>query len=135
MAINYEIKEYLNFGRCVCIDNGAMEMYVTIDIGPRIIKLNLKGKNNMMFNDVDRKSFKDNECLKDGEFTLLLNENDVSVYTRVLCDEVYYIVSRYADTECDVPECVPKGCEVVLNNYSELGNTLKPYQSVWLKKI
>lgn len=65
MAINYEIKEYLNFGRCVCIDNGAMEMYVTIDIGPRIIKLNLKGKNNMMFNDVDRKSFKDNECLKE----------------------------------------------------------------------
>ncbi len=65
MSVNYEIKEYLNFGKCVCIDNGKMEMYVTIDVGPRIIKLNLKGKENMMFTDVDRQSFNDCDALKD----------------------------------------------------------------------
>ena len=65
MAIKYEIKEYLNFGKCVCIDNGSMEMYITIDIGPRIIKLNLKGKGNMMFNDVDRNCTNKKQVLKD----------------------------------------------------------------------
>jgi hypothetical protein len=29
-------------------------MYVTVDIGPRIIKTNLTGKDNLMFNDIDR---------------------------------------------------------------------------------
>ena len=53
MALTYEVKEYSTFGKCVCIDNGAMELYVTIDVGPRIIKLNLKGKENMMFNDTE----------------------------------------------------------------------------------
>jgi len=65
MAVKYEIKEYLNFGRCVCIDNGKMEMYVTIDVGPRIIKLNLKGKENMMFTDTERLSSNDCNALKD----------------------------------------------------------------------
>ncbi len=57
MAITYEVKPYLTFGNCVCIDNGAMELYVTVDIGPRIIKLNLKGKENMMFTDPEGSIF------------------------------------------------------------------------------
>lgn len=51
MAVKYEVKNFSTFGKCVCIDNGVMELYVTVDIGPRIIKLNLKGKENMMFTD------------------------------------------------------------------------------------
>ena len=46
--------EYKNYGKCKAISNGLIEMYVTIDIGPRIIKLNLCGKENLMFNDIDR---------------------------------------------------------------------------------
>ncbi|MCL1792388.1 MAG: hypothetical protein FWG34_00810 [Oscillospiraceae bacterium] len=46
--------EYKNYGRCKAISNGLFEMYVTIDLGPRIIKLNLPGKENLMFNDVER---------------------------------------------------------------------------------
>lgn len=65
MALNYEIKEYSTFGKCVCIDNGKMELYVTIDIGPRIIKLNLKGKENMMFNDTEHKIFHNESNLQD----------------------------------------------------------------------
>ena len=46
--------EYKNFGRCKIISNGLFEMYVTIDVGPRIIKLNLIGKENLMFCDESR---------------------------------------------------------------------------------
>ena len=65
MSVNYEVKEYASFGKCVCIDNGAMEVYVTVDIGPRIIKLNLAGKENMMFNDNARDIYHDEPNLKD----------------------------------------------------------------------
>lgn len=64
MAVNYEVKEYSTFGKCVCIDNGAMELYVTVDVGPRIIKLNLKGKENMMFNDTEHTIFHDQPDLQ-----------------------------------------------------------------------
>jgi hypothetical protein len=51
-----EIREvkYKNFGKCLAISNSLMEAFVTVDIGPRIIKCNLKGKDNLMFEDVDR---------------------------------------------------------------------------------
>lgn len=64
MALNYEVKEYSTFGKCVCIDNGAMELYVTVDVGPRIIKLNLKGKENMMFNDTELAIGNTKPCLE-----------------------------------------------------------------------
>lgn len=51
--------DYKNFGKCIIISNGLFEIYVTADIGPRIIKLNLTDRENLMFNDVDRVSFED----------------------------------------------------------------------------
>ncbi len=48
-----EVK-YKNFGKCLNISNDYMEVFVTVDIGPRIIKCNLKDKENMMFEDVER---------------------------------------------------------------------------------
>lgn len=50
------IKEvaYKNYGKCLAISNDCMEILVTVDIGPRIIKCNLAGKENMMFEDVER---------------------------------------------------------------------------------
>jgi hypothetical protein len=51
--------EYKNFGKCKVISNGLFEMYVTVDVGPRIIKVNLTGKENLMFNDVDRNASED----------------------------------------------------------------------------
>lgn len=55
------IKEavYKNYGKCLVISNGIMEVMVTIDIGPRIIKCNICGKENMMFEDVERNFFED----------------------------------------------------------------------------
>ena len=50
-----EIQNYKNYGACVSISNEKIELLVTVDIGPRIIYLAHHGKENMMFNDVDRK--------------------------------------------------------------------------------
>ncbi|MCL2518352.1 MAG: hypothetical protein FWF15_07305 [Oscillospiraceae bacterium] len=46
--------DYANYGKCLSISNGIMEVYVTIDLGPRIIKCNICGKENLMFNDLTR---------------------------------------------------------------------------------
>ena len=46
-----EIVSYKKFGKCLRLDNGKIEVYVTLDVGPRIIKFNVSGKENLMFND------------------------------------------------------------------------------------
>ena len=51
--------EYLNYGKCLSITNGAMEVFVTVDLGPRIIKCNVAGRDNLMLTDVDRKMSQD----------------------------------------------------------------------------
>lgn len=65
------IKEttYKNFGKCLSIANDSMEIYVTIDIGPRIIKCNLLGKENLMFEDIERKKAEDvSSAFGEGKF-------------------------------------------------------------------
>lgn len=57
--INIKEITYSNFGKCVSISNQYMEIYVTIDIGPRIIKCNLIGRDNLMYNDTDRIFYQD----------------------------------------------------------------------------
>lgn len=64
MSIIVREEEYKNFGKCVYIANEVQEMRVTVDIGPRIISYNLIGKENMMFNDVDRVSKRDSADYK-----------------------------------------------------------------------
>ena len=73
-------------------------------------------------------------CMGDGRFELLLNDGKTSVYARTLDGETVYVVTRFDENECVIPECVPTDAKVILNNYDSFGNTLKPYQSVWLKK-
>ena len=45
---------YSTYGRCVEISNGSVELYVTVDIGPRIIRYGFVGGANMMFEDAQR---------------------------------------------------------------------------------
>lgn len=33
-----EIESFKDYGRCICVTNGVIEAYVTVDIGPRIIR-------------------------------------------------------------------------------------------------
>ena len=55
------IKEvtYKNYGKCLSMTNDKMELLVTIGVGPRIIKCNLRGSENLMFEDLDRKQQED----------------------------------------------------------------------------
>ena len=54
MVKYYEVKEYENFGRCLAVTNGVIEAYVSIDVGPRILRFGFVGGQNMMQNEVDR---------------------------------------------------------------------------------
>lgn len=46
--IKTEIKDYLNYGKVLSITNGVIEAFVTIDLGPRIIRFGYVGGQNMM---------------------------------------------------------------------------------------
>ena len=54
MAIQIKETEYQNFGRCVHISNGIIEVMVTIDVGPRLIHFGLVNGENMLYTDPER---------------------------------------------------------------------------------
>jgi len=55
MSVNVQfIESYENYGRCVSIRNGKMELLVTVDVGPRIISMTLGHGKNLLFNDLER---------------------------------------------------------------------------------
>ena len=43
-----EIESFMDYGKCVSISNGVIEAYVTVDIGPRIIKFGYVDGQNFM---------------------------------------------------------------------------------------
>ena len=49
-----EIVSFKEYGRCLRLDNGKIEAMFTLDVGPRLIKFNCSGKENMLFNDITR---------------------------------------------------------------------------------
>lgn len=46
-----EIESYKDYGKCISISNGVIEAYVTIDLGPRIIKFGYIDGTNFMNDD------------------------------------------------------------------------------------
>lgn len=52
--INYRKVDYKNYGKCLELSNGIIDLLVTLDIGPRIIRFGFCGKENMMFEDINR---------------------------------------------------------------------------------
>lgn len=46
--IKTEIKDYLNYGKVLAMTNGVIEVYVTVDVGPRIIRYGFVGGQNLM---------------------------------------------------------------------------------------
>ncbi len=51
MAVTVKTTDYQKFGKCVAISNGEAEVFVTVDMGPRIIRCGFVGGVNMMFSD------------------------------------------------------------------------------------
>lgn len=56
---------YKNFGKCVKLENDVASVIVTVDVGPRIISYSLNGKENVLFEDVDRVFSDDGDQLKE----------------------------------------------------------------------
>ncbi len=54
-----EVVNFKKFGKCLRLDNGKVEAYVTLDVGPRIIKFNASGCENLLFNDNELERFVD----------------------------------------------------------------------------
>jgi len=65
MAVTISEARYRNFGKCVKMENAFAEVWVTIDVGPRIIRYSLKGGENFMHEDRARKSKQDIKALQD----------------------------------------------------------------------
>lgn len=57
MSVNVQIiRSYKHYGRCLSLSNGALELYVTLDVGPRIISLTLLPRGeNLLWNDDEQK--------------------------------------------------------------------------------
>lgn len=75
--MSIEIKEIndQNFGKCLSISNGLIEVSVTIDVGPRIIRFGKIGGPNLLYNDTEREYVVKNESIEsfygeDSEFCL-----------------------------------------------------------------
>lgn len=64
-----EIESFKDYGRCICVTNGVIEAYVTVDIGPRIIRFGYVDGQNMMCSN--RKAFGPKD---DKEFTAYFGE-------------------------------------------------------------
>lgn len=65
MPVEIKEVEYENYGKCVLITNGIIEAYVTIDVGPRIIRFGFVEGPNLLFTDLERKCIFSNELIDD----------------------------------------------------------------------
>ncbi len=65
MAVKISEIKYKNFGRCIRIENAFVELIVTVDIGPRIIRYSIKGGDNFFFEDKQRKIKHESKDLSD----------------------------------------------------------------------
>ncbi|MBR4224186.1 MAG: hypothetical protein IKR73_05200 [Oscillospiraceae bacterium] len=55
MSVSISEREYLNFGKCIFLENDTAAVGITVDVGPRIIYFSLKGHENVMFLDEARR--------------------------------------------------------------------------------
>ncbi len=64
MSVTIKEIQFENFGKCLEISNGKCDVVVTTEIGPRIIRAGLVGKENVMFNDLDRTNITADESME-----------------------------------------------------------------------
>lgn len=55
MSVTISKRQYKNFGECIFLDNGAVTLGAALDMGPRIIYFSLAGRENVLFEDEDRR--------------------------------------------------------------------------------
>ena len=60
-----EVESFKNYGKCLSVSNGVIEAYVTLDIGPRIIKFGYVGGENIMCSNRNAFEAKDDKAFTD----------------------------------------------------------------------
>ncbi|MDR2047331.1 MAG: hypothetical protein LBP79_05495 [Clostridiales bacterium] len=88
---------YKNFGKCIELTNGGIRALITVDVGPRIICYGTAdGRNNIMFEDADRRVKKNcaylDENFKKGETWFLYGGHRM---WKAPEDEATYIPDNY----------------------------------------
>lgn len=63
--LNYKEVDYKNYGKCLEVSNGIIDLLITLDIGPRIIRYGFCGKENIMFEDINREHDYQKDDLKE----------------------------------------------------------------------
>ncbi|MCM1334996.1 MAG: DUF4380 domain-containing protein [Bacteroides sp.] len=56
-------ESYQNFGKCIVLDNGDCVVKITVDVGPRIVYYALNGAENVLKEDVERRTYRDGDAL------------------------------------------------------------------------
>jgi len=54
MKLLFREENYENYGKCIVLSNGTVEIYVSLDIGPRVLRYGFIGGENVFFNDLKR---------------------------------------------------------------------------------
>ena len=54
MGIHIFEVEYRNFGRCICLENGTIQLIASLEFGPRILSFKTRGCRNILFEDISR---------------------------------------------------------------------------------
>ena len=60
----------VQWGNCVKMSNGIIELLVTVDFGPRVIHFSLAGKKNMLYQDVNRSTLGEKQEVYDDHLIL-----------------------------------------------------------------
>lgn len=63
MSIEIKETEYENYGKCLRLSNGLIDVVVTIEFGPRIVRFGFINEANILYNDLDRRNFINSESM------------------------------------------------------------------------
>ncbi|MCL2088173.1 MAG: hypothetical protein FWH14_01685 [Oscillospiraceae bacterium] len=121
MSVKITKESYGNFGECLKMANSICEVYVTVELGPRVIGYNLVGKENIMFQDTDR------AIMQDGaEFDRYYGDGSKwYIYGghRLWVSPEHPVKSYYPDNDEVEHEII--GNTVILKNTPQKGNNIQ----------
>ncbi len=101
-----ERETYKQYGRVLCIENGVIEAFVTLDVGPRIIRFAFKEGDNVLRDD--REAFVPRT---DKAFTDLFGEG--KIWENLGGHRLWVSPERYPHTY--YPDTAPVHCELIEN--------------------
>jgi hypothetical protein len=87
-----------NFGNCVKMTNGLIELLVTMDFGPRVISCSRVGMENIMYQDLEQTKLGDPQDIYEGEHLKLFGGHRLWISPEVL-PRCYYPDHQKVETK------------------------------------